>query len=505
MRALPRLLLAGLLLIAGQAGAAVRPSALAGSWYPADAAVLQRLLDGWLEAAATTDGPGQPPVRALVLPHAGYRYSGATAARGVALVRGRHFRRVVILAPSHRAGFDGLSIAGVDAYRTPLGEVPLDGEAVRRLRRDPLVGSHAAAHRREHSIEIELPLLQRALAPGWRLLPLLVGRLQREDYPRLARLLRPLLDDDTLLIVSSDFTHYGEAFGYQPFPLDERTPERIRALDEGAVAKILARDLDGFLDYRRRTGDTICGYRPIGLLLALLPADARVEQIAWANSGSMTGDYGHAVSYVVLAVRSPRPFAGDADDRLSEGEMALLQRIAEAGIRQAVAGVDDADLRLPEELEAALTPALKRPGGAFVTLKEAGHLRGCIGYIAPVAPLYRAVLENGYNAARRDYRFQPLQPGELKGLEVEVSVLTPPRPIDSWRDFRVGEQGIILSKDGRRAVFLPEVAREQGWDREQTLTHLARKAGLPGDAWRQGARFQVFRSQVHSATLGDRS
>jgi AmmeMemoRadiSam system protein A len=146
---------------------------------------------------------------------------------------------------------------------------------------------------------------------------------------------------------------------------------------------------------------------------------------------------------------------------------------------------------LPERLQA--------PSGAFVTLKRDGRLRGCIGYIQPKKPLYQAVLENGANAAVNDRRFWPVASGELSGLEVEVSVLTPPEPIASYEDFRVGEQGIILRKDGRRAVFLPEVAAEQGWTREETLSHLAQKAGLGPDGWREGASFEVFTSRKYVA------
>jgi AmmeMemoRadiSam system protein A len=161
-----------------------------------------------------------------------------------------------------------------------------------------------------------------------------------------------------------------------------------------------------------------------------------------------------------------------------------------------------------QRLLAAVPPELETPSGAFVTLKRHGELRGCIGYVLPHRPLVEAVAENGINAAIHDPRFPPLQADELSGLEVEVSVLTPPQPIASYRDFRVGEEGIILDQGGRSAVFLPEVATEQGWGREQTLNHLARKAGLPEDAWkRPDARFRTFRAQVFSgpyAPAGER-
>jgi len=499
-------LLLWMFLLPLHAAEVVRPGVLAGSWYPADPEALEHLVDRLLDQAGPTRLASAWPLRALILPHAGYRYSGATAAKGVALLRGRHYRRVLLLAPSHYGAFHGLSIAEASAYRTPLGEVPLDRQAVQQLRESPLVGYHPRAHEQEHSIEIELPLLQRALAPGWELIPILVGRLEGADYGQLAALLRPLADQQTLVIVSSDFTHYGKRFGYTPFTHDDNVAKSIRALDEGALERIRSVDLQGFLDYRQETGDTICGFRPIALLLALLPPSSQVEQLAYTSSGALTGDYRNSVSYAVLAITSSQPLSDGPDPgqgELSRQQLALLHQFALAGIRQAAQGNDEAQDALLERLQGQLTPALKRPAGAFVTLQEHDRLRGCIGYIQPRRPLYRAVLENGYNAARRDFRFTPLQPDELPGLEVEVSVLTPPRAIDSYRDFRVGEQGVILSKDGHRAVFLPEVALEQGWDRQQTLDQLARKAGLAEDAWREGARFQVFESQTYTAPYHD--
>jgi AmmeMemoRadiSam system protein B len=288
----------------------VRPSALAGSWYPRDADTLAGTVDALLAAAAAQPEPPAGRLRALVVPHAGYAYSGAVAAAAFAQVRGAAYRRVVLLAPAHRREFAGLSIAAVDAYETPLGRVPVAADAVAGLRESSLVRADPGAHVREHAIEIELPFLQRALAPGWWLVPILVGRLDGDDYLRAADALRPVLDEGTLLVVSSDFTHYGLSFGYVPFAPDTDVGERIRVLDDGAIERIMALDAAGLLDYRDRTGITICGYRPLALLLRLLPGDARVHRLAYGTSGELTGDRRHSVSYAALAVTAPRPLSG---------------------------------------------------------------------------------------------------------------------------------------------------------------------------------------------------
>ena len=481
----------------------VRPAAVAGSWYPGDKAQLTAYLDGLLDKGRADDR-GQGPVIALISPHAGYAYSGAVAADAYRQVRGRAFKRVLLLGPSHHGRFHGLSIADVTHYETPLGRIPLDMDAVERLRTSGLVGADPEAHRDEHSLEMQLPFLQRALQPGWQLVPILVGQLKPEDYPAAADLLRPLLGDDTLLVVSSDFTHYGPNYGYLPFPHDGHTAARLDALDRGSLAFILDKDPQGFLDYRARTGDTICGYRPIALLLQLLPPDSQGELVGHATSGELTGDYENSVSYLGIAFREPvkpQPRPDPADEtNLPPADMHLLHRLATAAVEVAAKPGDQEARQRLAQLEEDVPAELKMPAGAFVTLRRAdGELRGCVGYIKPRDPLYRAVVANGINAARNDWRFPPLQPQELKGLEVEVSVLTPPKPVDSYRDFKVGEEGVILEKDGHSAVFLPEVAREYGWTREQTLSHLAHKAGLADDAWQQGASFKTFRTQSFSA------
>ncbi len=476
----------------------VRSSAVAGSWYPGDPGKLAAYLDELLQGNVTEV---KPQVRALIAPHAGYMYSGSTAADAYRQLRGRAFDRVLVLGPAHHGWFHGLSVADVEGYETPLGRIPLDLPAVERLRGSDLVSADPQAHRREHSIEMQLPMLQRVLKPGWKLLPVLVGNLQPGEHTKVADLLRPMLEGNTLVVASSDFTHYGSRFDYLPFPNNGKTAENLEKLDRGALQFILDQDPEGFLDYQRRTGITICGYHPIAVLLYLMGDEAVAGLETYATSGELTGDYRSSVSYLSISFRdkgevSARSRPGDG---FAESNMQLLHAIASVAVESAAKPRDNEPMRRLQNLLDQVPPELEVPSGAFVTLKRDGRLRGCIGYIQPVKPLFEAVAANGINAARNDHRFMPLREEELPGLEVEVSVLTPPRPVDSYEDFRVGEEGIILEKDGRSAVFLPEVAVEQGWDRDETLTQLARKAGLPGDAWKQGASFKTFRSQKYSA------
>jgi AmmeMemoRadiSam system protein A/AmmeMemoRadiSam system protein B len=397
----------------------------------------------------------------------------------------------------------GLSIPEKTHYRTPLGEIELDGPAIARLRRDPMVVAHPEAHRKEHSIEMQLPMLQRALDPGWKLVPVLVGKLDDDGYAHAAELLRGVADPRTVVVASSDFTHYGPSYGYVPFPPNGEVVERLRDLDMGAYSFIEARDPAGFSAYKRRTEITACGFGPIMIVLNMLPEHARATMARYETSGNITGSYRNSVSYLAVAISAKEPLGratfSEAVGRLSQPNMELLHLLARRSLQHAVTrgpSPPDVDDLIGEQ---ALPPELGRKSGAFVTLKKEGQLRGCIGAIQATQPLYRAVIDNAVNAALHDSRFRPVQQDELEGMEVEVSVLSPLSPIESREQYDVAEHGIVLAKGGRRAVYLPKVASEQGWTKEEALTHLAEKARLPSDAWREGARLWIFTAQVHAA------
>jgi hypothetical protein len=275
----------------------VKEPHLAGRWYPADPRELSEVTRDLLDAG----GPSRPGVRAIVVPHAAYQYSGRTAAVGFA-VAGAAWRRAIILAPSHFANFRGAGVLPMTAYRTPLGLVPIDEEGVAMLARAPRVQANPAIFMREHALEIELPLWQ-TLAPGRPIVPVLVGTVAPDDAADLAAVLRPLLTPDTLLVVSSDFVHYGRRFGYLPVPATDAATvaAAIRRLDEGALDRIVAGDADGFVHYLEETGATVCGRSPLEVLLRALPEGVRGERLAYATSLEVTGDYEHSVSYAAVA------------------------------------------------------------------------------------------------------------------------------------------------------------------------------------------------------------
>lgn len=278
----------------------VRPPILAGTWYEGKKNALIDQVDTFLQKVKLPEGLSTP--YALISPHAGYAYSGRTAAYGFQAIKAIDFHRVIILAPSHRVPFNGLSIADVEYYKTPIGRIRVDRKVCRSLISKPNFSYHYRVHKHEHSLEIQLPFLQRVLK-DWALVPIVVGDLKREQYPQVAAEISRFLDTKTLIVVSSDFTHYGPRFGYVPFR--DRIPENLRKLDDGAIKKILSKDYKGFMDYYGKTGITICGFRPIGILLNLLPEDTKAHLLNYDTSGRILTEYSNSVSYVSILFTKP--------------------------------------------------------------------------------------------------------------------------------------------------------------------------------------------------------
>lgn len=474
----------------------VREPALAGRWYEGERERLQVRVDVFCQSAADAQLHGR--VCAVIVPHAGYVWSGRVAGHAYRQVKRGTVRRVIMLAPSHYAGFRGFSILDVDAWRTPLGDVTVDAEVCKMLRTHKLHVANDSWHKQEHSLEIQLPFLQRAVG-NFKLVPILVGQITAADAEAIAAAIRPYVTDDTLVVVSSDFTHYGPNYRYLPF--SEDAENKLLALDMGAMNLILKKDFAGYMAYLQKTGITICGRFPIAIMLKLLPQDARGKLLKYDTSGRMNGNYANSVSYMAAAFTSGAKSA----DGLSVAEQKILLQIARATLDTRIKSG-----RIPGGLDKLykLTPALKAKSGVFVTLKKQDQLRGCIGKIGypeaadKLPPLYECVQMMTVEAATRDPRFPAVKANELKNIYLEISALTIAREVGGWEDFQVGRDGIIIRKGWKSAVFLPQVAPEQGWSREMTLSQLCRKAGLEADEWRNpGMKFFTFTAQVFDEGL----
>lgn len=484
---------------AGNASPEVRPSALAGRWYPAGGPALASMIDAML---ARTGAPAQvkePLV--FILPHAGYSYSGDVAAAGYAVIRQMDPGVVVILAPPHQARVRGCALSPADYFETPLGRVKADRTAAGELAKKTGYSLDGEAHRHEHAVEIHLPFLQRIFGArmerGLPVLPVLVGEISDVEASALAvTLAEAVKGRRPLFIASSDFTHYGKRFGYTPFRATGRDDflRKQKDLDMGAISHILGKNRPGFSEYVARTSITICGHNPIRLAMSLPAEFTETKLLKYDTSCAVSGDCDNSVSYAAIAlggVLAGDSGTGTAMGGLSPVDQVFLLQLARRNIRSLL---NEGRRYAVRESEVPAACRLKQ--GVFVTLKKRGGLRGCIGTVIAERPLFELVLENSYNAAFRDPRFSGLERGEFNDIEIEISVLTVPTTVTSVEEIEVGRDGLIIMMGDRSGLLLPQVPVEQGWTREQFLVWVCRKAGLPDNAWRQGARLYRFQAQV---------
>jgi len=433
-------------------------------FYPRDAGELERevaeLIDGVENLAPRFGHP-----KALIVPHAGYVYSGPVAARAydeLAAARGV-VKRVVLLGPVHRVPVRGLALPGVEAFDTPLGRIPVDAEAVRMLAPFRQVVTSPAAHAMEHSLEVQLPFLQKMLGQ-FSLLPLAVGDARAQEVVEVIE--RLWGGPETLFVISTDLSHY---HGY----------EDARRIDRATLSRIAAFDTD-------INHEEACGATPMnGFLAAARSRGLSIRLVGACNSGDTAGGRDRVVGYAAFSLYEGQRVS------LEDAGLTLLA-IARAAIGH----------RLGVHAEAPRTdvaPWLARPGASFVTLMLEAKLRGCIGSLAATRRLGEDVAENAQAAALRDPRFAPLTPGEWPRCEVEVSVLSPAKPLrfadeaEMLAQIRAGEDGVILEHEGRRATFLPQVW-ESLPEKPRFLGELMRKAGIPADT--RLARCKLWRYRV---------
>ncbi len=453
--------------------AVTRPAAVAGMFYPGSPEALRGSVRAFLDEAGPGDGVAP---KVLIVPHAGYVYSGSTAARGYAMLRrvAAQVRRVVVIGPAHRVAVRGVAIPSVDRFETPLGPVDLDRAVLDGLAAEPHVVRSDRAHAAEHALEVQLPFLQEVLE-DFTLVPLVVGDATPDEVA--AVLERVWGGPETLIVVSSDLSHY--------LPYDT-----ARRVDAATLAQVLA--LGPELDHQQA-----CGATPINALMHLARRRRlRPRLLAACSSGDTAGDRDRVVGYASLTFTADdRDTSAEADE---EGLSDSSERPADRG-QVLLAHARHAIESLFRAPGAALpdAPFLDEPGATFVTLRLDGELRGCIGTLEAEHPLRHDVVRNARNAALRDPRFEPLSEKELAGLSIEVSLLSTPEPLsfadeeDLTRQVEARRHGLVLEYGRHRSTFLPQVW-EQLPDARDFLRHLKAKAGLPPDFWSEGIRVSCY-------------
>ncbi len=467
----------------------IRESVIAGSWYPGKASRLQQEVQGFLNRASGADLQGQ--LMALISPHAGYRYSGQVAAYSYKLLEEQKFSSVVVIAPSHRSYFKGVSVYDRGGYRTPLGVVSLDRELISAMKqREIRIQYVPEAHTQEHSLEIQLPFLQ-VVMPDFKLVPLVMGNQDFTTCKWLAEAVADTVKNKSVLIVaSSDLSHF------HPY-------KQAKRLDQVVVDKVNDFDPKGLSDDLASGHCEACGGGPMvtAMLVANRLGANKSRVLHYANSGDITGDHSGVVGYMAAALwadaekikgENPKNQRVGVDLGLSPDEKTQLLKI--------VRNVIEAQCRGEKVYEPKLTSAtLNEHRGAFVTLRKDGKLRGCIGHIRAEKPLVKTVAEMAEAAAFHDPRFPPVTAEELELLEYEISVLTPFKRISNVKDIQVGVHGIYIKRGSYAGLLLPQVATEWGWDRTTFLEHTCTKAGLPEDAWKdKKTEIYIFSADVFS-------
>lgn len=464
-----------------------RASVIAGTWYPGDSAALKAQIKSFL-SQARTDGP-EGQIMGMVVPHAGYVYSGPVAAFGYNLLQKQQFDTVVVIGPSHRAAFEYVSVYDQGGYRTPLGLAELDMEFITALKKnDPRLQYVTKAHEEEHSVEIQLPFLQ-IVQPRCRIVPLVMGAQNIATCRALAAALAETIrgfagKKRVLLVASSDLSHY----------YDTATAAKKDGLIVDALNQLSPESLLQCLASRSCEA---CGGGPILAMLQAclqLGADKGVV-LKHGDSGETSGDTQRVVGYLSAVIMKTKSEDGEQDppeatQRVGQADRKQLHAIARQAIKARLDGK-------PHALPATQSALLKAPGAAFVTLKKHGQLRGCIGHIIAREPLAQTVAEMAVAAAFNDPRFPPLKKAEYADLDYEISVLSPLQRISDPEQVRVGTHGLLMRQGGFSGLLLPQVPVEYGWNREMFLRNTCRKAGLPMDCWKdKTTEIYVFSAEV---------
>jgi MEMO1 family protein len=485
----------------------VRAPGVAGQFYPADPDELADVVDALLEEAKSlgavsvrrpSTNVGEETISsanagdaiALIAPHAGYVFSGQVAAYSFHQLADRDVQVVVMIASDHREPLaDPIAVWTEGAWRTPLGLVDVDTELAKALvKADARIVDDESVFAGEHPIEVPLPFLQRA-CPQCRIVPVMMGSDAPEDVAVLASALVELLPDrHAVILASSDLSHYPAYEDAQA--IDGATLDAIASFDAEMVRAAIARAM------AQRTPNLLtcaCGQGPILVAMEAargLGADT-ASILHYANSGDVPeGNRGQVVGYgaVMFWQRDSQSDRGLALG-LTPEQQAFLLRLARETVTARLMGK-------PMPAPSVEDPALLEPLGAFVTLKIGETLRGCMGTFYPDVPLYRVVQQMALNAAFEDPRFPPLREAELAQVMIEISILSPMQPVNTTEAIQIGRHGLVIVKGQNRAVFLPQVPVEQGWDLSQYLDNLCAKAQLPSGCWREGATLYTFTAAV---------
>lgn len=455
---------------------------VAGTFYPDNPVELSQMIDKFLEMAQPE--PVRGDIFALISPHAGYGYSGQVAAYGYKLIKGNSYKTVVVIGTSHHYGFSGISVYPQGKFRTPLGDLEIDREfTLKLLNKDQDLLFEPAAFTKEHSVEVQLPFLQRVLT-DFKIVPVVMGDCSLSVCQKLAQLLKEAVGNrkDVLVVASTDMYH-----GYDY--------EEAEAVDGRTLSHLKNMDAEGLYSGLRKGKFQLCG--GFGVVTATILGKQlghnKLSVLEYTNSGIVTGRKTKGLWTV--------GYASCVIDEEKKGEEAMLNKEQRERLLEIARKSIQEYLKTGKKPQISETdPMLLKEMGAFVTLHKQGQLRGCIGNFIGQQALYLTVRDMAIEAAVGDPRFAQVELSELKDIEIEISALSPLEKIEDPDKIQIGAHGVLVRKGFRSGVFLPQVATETGWSKEEFMSNLcAHKAGLAPDAWKDGStEIYIFTAEVFS-------
>ena len=460
----------------------VRPATQANRFYTGDAQELENEVDSLLKRHSGSKVYDN--LAALVVPHAGYYFSGNVAASAyMAIDAKKQYKRIFLLGPSHHEWLDGASVnTEADYYATPLGNVKVDHEtAINLTKADSVFFYRRSAHSQEHCLEVQLPFLQRRLGDVPPIVPIIISTNDYNKLKRMADVLRPYFTGDNLFVISSDFSHYPS---YEDaYEVDAKTG---RAIETGDVEEFVTTINANADSGKRNLATSACGEFAIVTLMLMMDGQYDVKHLMYQNSGDIDNhDHSRVVGYHSFAILRQE----QSGFSLSTVDKQQLKQIALQSIKDQLAGKPIAQQTIHSSI-------LNSKCGAFVSLHKHGRLRGCIGHFGEDYPLHEIVARMARAAAFEDPRFMPVTSDELADIDIEISVLTPMRRIQSIDEFQLHRHGIYIKKGYHSGTFLPQVADEVNWTKEEFLGHCAQdKAGIGWDGWRE-AELYIYEAIV---------
>jgi len=451
----------------------IRQPAVAGTFYPESGKELNRMIDDFLEKA---DKESDERIQALIVPHASYQYSGQVAAYGYKPLIGKAIDTVFLIGNSHQELFNGISVYEKGYYSTPLGEVEINELLTKKLiDSNDKIFFKKDVHLKEHILEVQIPFLQKVLK-NFKIVPIIIGENSSELINILIDSLKDLINENTLIIASSDLSHY---------------PSYINAKysDNMVIKSILTGHRNSLLNTISKIQEEnipdlqtlVCSQAAIETVLDLFE-NSNIKLLKYANSGDVTGNDSKIVGYSSILFST--------NDKLGEKEQKRLLEIA----RQSV----EAYVKTGKRIKIEEDELLNKYKGVFVTFKKHGELRGCTGVFESDLPLTQTVAEISISSAVNDKRFTPVMKHELEKLKYEISVLSPLKKVDSSEDVEIGKHGVKIVKGSKSGVFLPQVAVENNWNKDIFLSVLCtQKVGLLADCWKDpDIEIYIFTAQV---------